>query len=211
MFFTIYKITNLSNQKIYIGKHQTTCIDDGYMGSGKLLKRAIQKYGLDQFAKEILYIFDTEEEMNIAEVTLVSDDFCSRPDTYNICRGGQGGFSYINSIKTPEERTKAGLAGGLANPTEYIKANNAKWGAMGYAKGIGQWIKTHDVQWQFGMLVMQSEKANEKRKATMKGSVSVYDLVESRVVRFTTETRHIYDSDRGRFMGLRAAKKRGLL
>lgn len=97
MKYTIYKITNKVNGKIYIGKHQTKNLDDGYMGSGKLLKFAIEKYGMDNFIKEIIHIFDTEEEMNAKEAELVTEEFCLRENTYNICVGGQGGFSYINN------------------------------------------------------------------------------------------------------------------
>jgi hypothetical protein len=97
MKYTIYQITNSINGKIYIGKHQTDNIDDGYMGSGKNLKRAIKKYGIKNFVKKILYVFDSEEEMNYKEAELVTEEFCLREDTYNICVGGQGGFSYINN------------------------------------------------------------------------------------------------------------------
>jgi GIY-YIG catalytic domain len=97
MKYTIYKITNKLNDKIYIGKHQTKDLNDGYMGSGKLLRRAQEKYGIENFVKEILHVFDTEVEMNAKEAELVSDEFCLREDTYNICTGGQGGFSYINN------------------------------------------------------------------------------------------------------------------
>ena len=41
IFYGIYKITNLVNGKMYIGKHQTDNIDDNYFGSGKILKYAL--------------------------------------------------------------------------------------------------------------------------------------------------------------------------
>ena len=62
MFYLIYKITNRINNKIYVGSHKTKNIDDGYMGSGKYLNRAYQKYGVENFSKEILFIFDNAKE-----------------------------------------------------------------------------------------------------------------------------------------------------
>lgn len=96
MFYTIYKITNLINGKIYIGKHKTNDIHDGYMGSGKLLGAAIKKYGVENFRKEILHIFESEDEMNIKESEIVSPAFVALESNYNLCPGGHGGFGYIN-------------------------------------------------------------------------------------------------------------------
>lgn len=92
MVYTIYKITNIINNKYYIGMHQTENINDNYMGSGKLIKRAIQKYGIENFKKEILYIFDNEKDMKNKEKELIVLDEMS----YNLCDGGKGGFGYIN-------------------------------------------------------------------------------------------------------------------
>lgn len=97
IYYTIYKITNDINNKIYIGKHKTKDPYDDYIGSGKYLRRAINKYGSDMFEKEILYIFDNEDAMNLMEGEIVDEEFVARLDTYNLKVGGEGGWEYINN------------------------------------------------------------------------------------------------------------------
>lgn len=102
MHYTIYKINCHITDKVYIGKHKTVDLNDGYMGSGKLIKKAIQKYGLENFSKVILFVFDNEHDMNSKEKELVTKDFCSKEETYNLCPGGYGGWGYVvlNGLNT---------------------------------------------------------------------------------------------------------------
>lgn len=94
MFYTVYKITNTINGKHYIGKHQTKDLNDGYMGSGKLIKLAIKKYGVDNFHKEILHVCSTEKEMELIEKILVVPD---SEISYNLAKGGHGSWSYFRN------------------------------------------------------------------------------------------------------------------
>lgn len=93
---TIYKITNRLNGHIYIGKHSCKCEKCSYMGSGKRIKAAIKKHGVENFSKEILFEFDSSNMMDDKEKELVTEEFCLRSDTYNLCAGGIGGWSFVN-------------------------------------------------------------------------------------------------------------------
>jgi len=100
MYYTIYKITNLTNGKVYIGKHQTTNINDSYMGSGVGIRRAIKKHGKENFAKEILFVFDNPEDMDNKERELITEEFVQRKDTYNAGVGGEGGPHFAGKTHT---------------------------------------------------------------------------------------------------------------
>lgn len=92
-FHTIYQTTNLSNNKIYVGAHSTDDLSDDYFGSGTNIRRAIEKYGRSSFKKDILFIFETPEEMFTKEKEIVTPEFLKRSDVYNIVEGGYGGYN----------------------------------------------------------------------------------------------------------------------
>lgn len=87
MGYFVYKTTNSKNGKFYIGVHSGD-VDDQYLGSGKIIKQAIRKYGSDVFVREIIAEFDELGDALRLESKLVDAEFLQRPDVYNVALGG---------------------------------------------------------------------------------------------------------------------------
>jgi hypothetical protein len=103
MHYFLYRITNTTNGKIYVGVHETQDLNDGYMGSGELLQQAMRRPE-NKFTKEILERFKSSEEMYAREAEVVDWAFIQRDDVYNIRLGGKGGWGHMRglaTVKTP--------------------------------------------------------------------------------------------------------------
>jgi len=85
----IYKVTNLITNHYYIGAHSTKYINDGYLGSGFLIKRAIAFYGEENFNREILHFCKTRKELFVLERKIVNFKLIKDPDCYNLQTGGK--------------------------------------------------------------------------------------------------------------------------
>lgn len=84
-----YKITNIINGHFYYGVHNTDNLNDGYMGSGKRLLVAYEKYGIESFKKEIIRFFDTADEAFKYESEYVTESLTKDDNCYNIQMGGR--------------------------------------------------------------------------------------------------------------------------
>jgi hypothetical protein len=88
----LYQTTNICNSKIYVGVHKLadTSRSTQYLGSGNRIRAAIRKYGKKNFQRETLAEFSCAEDAYAAEAKMVTKEFISREDTYNLCLGGMG-------------------------------------------------------------------------------------------------------------------------
>ena len=93
MEHVVYRITNMINGKKYIGKHSTTDVYDGYFGSGVAIKQAINKYGIDNFKKEIICYCNNEEELKEMEKYHIKKEGTFSKG-YNLTLGGEGILGY---------------------------------------------------------------------------------------------------------------------
>ena len=124
-FYVVYKTTNLKNGKFYIGVHETFNLDDGYLGSGKVLKNSVYYHGKENFKKEILHFCEDRDSMFQKEKEIVTEELINETKCMNLCVGGLGGSGGIQS----EEHHKKMLEGSA-------KYNKEKWKDPVYRKHI---------------------------------------------------------------------------
>lgn len=99
----VYLTTNQINNKIYVGVHKTKdpYKFDGYIGNGIYITQpssyehpktyfqyAVKKYGVKNFKREIINIYDNEDDAYLLESQIVNEEFLQRKDVYNLIFGG---------------------------------------------------------------------------------------------------------------------------
>lgn len=163
-YYLIYQITNKLNGMIYIGKHKTSNIDDGYMGSGLRICNAIKKYGIENFEKTILFECSSDDEMNKLEAEIVNEEFISRDDVYNLKIGGEGGWDYVNKNSNNAEKQARFFKNKSADE---IKAISKKGGAAMKAKHIN--MTPEEKECFKNMCRLNTKKWNEANPDYFKG------------------------------------------
>ncbi len=89
--YYIYRITNLINGKTYIGQHKYKDLNDSYMGSGIALRASYEKYGIENFKKDILVFGIVKKDLiNLLEKEYIKFYRSIGKAEYNIADGGQG-------------------------------------------------------------------------------------------------------------------------
>lgn len=93
----IYKITNNQTGKSYVGKHtwKGEGVDIKYWGSGKLIRKIIAKYGLENFSREVLE-YVKPEEVFLKESEWIKKENTLIPNGYNLTVESLGGFYQLN-------------------------------------------------------------------------------------------------------------------
>ena len=125
MLHSVYKTTNLINQKYYIGKHSSVDPNDKYLGSGKALLKAIKKYGILNFKKEILFIYEQEVDAYNKEREILEElDGINDPLCYNLCYGGVGFWKGSNHSIYTKEKISEGNKGKVLSDEHKEKLRN---------------------------------------------------------------------------------------
>ena len=112
----VYLITSQVNNKQYVG--QSKYDNPEYFGSGSLIKKAIKKYGKNNFTKEILCKCDSRDELNEMEIYFIDILNTLYPNGYNFDNGGYLSCgSKHPAVGDKISKTKNGVKSKLRNKT----------------------------------------------------------------------------------------------
>jgi group I intron endonuclease len=179
----IYKVTNIENAKVYIGKtiRELKVRKWAHYNSAKNFNsptnfhRALMKYPKEFFIWEVIATADDDIELNKLEIKFIKE-FDSYKSGYNMSEGGTGGLTYKKGTEL-YERIKSKLG----------KWKNGNPGAT--SEAIKKRIETFkEVKWKSGKLhgnfghknnigIMAGSKNPMSKKVEVDGII--YDTVTS--------------------------------
>ena len=122
----IYKTTCNVTGKYYVGMHSTSNENDGYMGSGTVLRRSIRKYGVNEHTKEILSYHDSREELVLREIEIVTKELISDGLCMNLKEGGNGGFRDEEHMKKAQASGNKKFIERLINDEQFREKNSKR-------------------------------------------------------------------------------------
>jgi len=133
----IYEWTNKLNGKKYIGSHIGN-VDDGYIGSGKVFKQAIKKYGIENFTRNILEYIDINDQKYLLEREKYHLDKVNAyysKNYYNVAKDVIGGDTKAGWSEERRKKFKQRIKNIWANRSEEEKdkirnkaqVNRKKW------------------------------------------------------------------------------------
>lgn len=99
-----YITRNTVNGMYYKGRHSTSNLDDGYLGSSPILKAAIKEFGRKAFKREIHEMFTTLEDSIQGELEYITKEDVESPLCYNKTYGGLGSERFTAELRAAASR-----------------------------------------------------------------------------------------------------------
>jgi group I intron endonuclease len=167
IYHYIYRITCLINYKYYIGLHSTSNLEDRYFGSGKVLKRSLNKYGKENHLIEILEWLPNRSSLKLREKEIVNESLLRDSLCMNLALGGGGGLTgedhrakffrsaHLASLKnwndpTISEKMNAGKSERLKKLNKEGKINSSRFTGKSHSIEIKNKIKESNLGKQLG-------------------------------------------------------------
>ena len=159
----IYRTTCTVTGKFYVGMHSTDNLEDGYLGSGKILGYSRHKYGDENHVREILEYLQSREELKQREKEIVNEQLLSDPLNINLKYGGDGGWDQLNK----DGRNVYGTNGKLGFGGENLaKGRTSEIAKLKWKNHRAKYIKALALTQHLMVEAAKSESAKTKRAKT---------------------------------------------
>ena len=172
----IYKITNLVNDKIYIGqtKQRIERRFQQHTRSPYLIGKAIRKHGEDIFNIEVLLIADDLNYVNKIEQDLIKAYGCIAPNGYNLATGGKNFNHSEETLKKFKERTfsEETIAKIVESRKGYTHSDETKYKMRERALGRGHTEETCEKLRKINTGKKLSDDHKKAISASLKGRIS---------------------------------------
>lgn len=151
----IYKTTNILSGKYYIGMHSTDDLEDGYLGSGTRLRYSINKYGKENFKREILEFCKSREELKKRESEVINLNELAKINCINLKVGGIGGFSskehkikfITEGVKTGRKKTDEILKNRFGDDENWLSKFNSEINKIAWTNEEYRKNKLKNLDW----------------------------------------------------------------
>lgn len=207
--YIVYQTVNKINNKIYVGVHCTLNPEgfDGYIGNGIRITNpssyknpktpfqyAVKKYGVKNFIRTTIAIFNTEEEAYELESKIVNKDFLKRPDTYNMVLGGKFHIThqtkiYMYDLNGNFEREFKGIN----EAVRFVNSEHIHKGGSHIVRAIKEGHQYHGHQFSYEKVpflknLKQHRKMSTVARPYIEGKVGRYDDEDNLLEVFNTMT-----------------------
>jgi len=196
----IYVTTNLVNHKKYLGQHFTNSVNANYLGSGKLLLKAIKKYGKANFVSEPIDYALNKEELDQKEMWWIDFLGCTdSKDWYNVTVGGEGvgggknhplygkcGESHPNFGRHWTDEVKQKISHTLISSGKMSGENNPNFGVQMSEEQKEKIRNTARLNPNFGMKGKKHTEASKKKMSinnNMKWNTKARQAARERLLR----------------------------
>ena len=194
-FGYIYITTNNITGVKYIGQRHSKQIkgsfyNDKYLGSGTVLKRAINEYGKDNFSKEIIQICNSQEELNNAEkhwIAYYKANINENAQFYNIAAGGEAGDNWTGKSNEYKNHFKQIISDSnrtrKRNPNNIKGDKNPAYGKKWCNDGQKNYLLYQDEIKSRNLVLgmIRTEEHNQKIAKANKGKCHNYSSTKSRI------------------------------